>query len=122
MIIDFFARFVGQRFALPAFLVSAVIALSLLATLIIRLWPVDHTAERQAEQTTRSGQAVANAGAAAVAVVSTTAASEKAIDSAVNQTAKEIRNAQSPAAVRSAVVASLCKQDSHRLDPACRVR
>lgn len=82
----------------------------------------DRTAERQAEQTTRSGQAASQAGSAAVQIVATTAAGEAATDRDTAQTVGVIHEAPDADAVRRAVLDRLCKQDAHRLDAACRVR
>jgi len=82
----------------------------------------DRTAERQAEQTSRSGAAAAQAGAEAVQIVTSQAAGEAAADRDTAQTVGVIHEATDADAVRRAVLERLCKQDSHRLDPACRVR
>ena len=82
----------------------------------------DDAAQQQAAQTTRSGEAVANAAQAAIEVIGERAATEKTVDQATAIAVKGVEDAQDPDAVRAVVVASLCRQASHRLDPACAVR
>ena len=79
-------------------------------------------AVEQARQTTRSGEAISNAAAEAIADIGNTTANESVIDEAVANTQEGIANAQDPAAVRAAVVQRLCADPRHRLDPACRMR
>lgn len=75
----------------------------------------------QANQTSASGQAIANAAHDAVETVSNRSEAELAIDAATAQAKKEIKDAKNPAAVRAAVTRSLCQRAEYRLDPACRV-
>lgn len=82
----------------------------------------NNDAKQQAQQTTRSGEAVASAAADAVSTLEGRVADDKAIDAAVTNATQEIQNAQDADAVRATVVASLCKQNAHRNDPACRVQ
>lgn len=76
----------------------------------------------QAQQTTRSGEAFANAADDAVETVANRSEADLAIDAATAQAKKEIKDAKDPAAVRAAVVRSLCKRAEYRNDPACRVQ
>lgn len=119
MILTWFARLVGARLALPAFI---AVCLALLAGLAWLAWPKDRTAEAQAIQTTKSGEAIANAAAEAVNTVAERGAAEKAVDNTVTAIQEKITHAQSPDAVRNAVLDGLCQQQAYRDDPACKVR
>lgn len=79
-------------------------------------------AVRQAEQTTRSGEATADAAEVALNVLEGRTATDSEIDRAVGVAMMEIDNATDPAAVRTAVLDSLCGQPEYRDDPACPVR
>lgn len=76
----------------------------------------------QADQTNRSSEAIADAASDAVTMLEHRTATEDAIDQVVSQTVDEINGAQSPDAVRAAVLAGVCSQPSHRNDPACITR
>lgn len=116
-----FERFVTSRWWFPAIALFIGIVL-LIIILSVGSCGRDRTAERQAEQTTASGQAANAAGAAAVNTVATVAAGEAAVDTETRKTLEIINESSDPVAVRGAVLDRLCKQNSHRLDPACRVR
>jgi hypothetical protein len=121
---------------IPAFLVSrfgataakriffAIIVLFVLIVLIglAKCGGVDRTAERQAEQTTRSGDASANAASAAIDTIENRHDADTTGDAAVAATQGTIDNAQNPDDVRSAVLDGVCAKASHRNDPACPVR
>ena len=82
----------------------------------------DNGAGKQAEQTTRSGDAMSNAAANAIDTLQNRTATDDTINAATDNAMKEIGNAQSPDDVRSAVLAGVCASASHRSDPACRVQ
>ena len=82
----------------------------------------DNGAGKQAEQTTRSGDAMSNAAANAIDTLQNRTATDDSINAATDNAMKEIGNAQSPDDVRSAVLAGVCASASHRSDPACRVQ
>lgn len=117
----FIFRLANSRFHL---VIIAALILAVLLTIIIGVGSCgrDRTAEKQAEQTVASGQAASAAGANAVNVTNDVAASEAALDTSARATGEQIRNAKDADAIRRAVIDSLCKQDAHRFDPACRVR
>ena len=121
MIVAFIARIVGPKFAMPV-LIGLVALLLIGSGFGVARCSRDTTAERQAEQTNASGEAVANAAANAIAVIGKRAVTENDVDVAVGQIQEEIINAPDPDTIRSAVIAGLCQQDSHRLDPACKLR
>lgn len=113
---------VGARAAKPVLYVLAVlIALGLVFTLA-RCTRPDNAVVEQATQTTRSGEAIANAAGAAVLTIDNRAVTERDIDTATAVITENIDNAQNYDAVRAAVVAGVCRQASHRNDPACAMR
>jgi len=119
--IAFLAGIVGPKLARPALaLIIGLIVLSLFLT--VRACTRDTTAERQAEQTNASGDAIANAAADAIETIENRTVTEKAVDDAVAATTKDIADAPDPDHVRAAVLAGVCGQPSHRNDPACKVR
>jgi hypothetical protein len=83
---------------------------------------VDHTAERQVEQTTKSGQAITAAASDAIQIIGDRIVNDKTVDNAINDATKEINNAKNIDDVRRAVIDGVCQQKAHRFDPACRVR
>lgn len=74
---------------------------------------------KQAEQTTKSGEAIQAAASDAIDTIGDRVATEHNIDQAVTDAQRQIDTATDPETVRSIVVASVCKQASHRNDPAC---
>lgn len=114
-------KLLTSRWWYPA--IAAFVALILL-TIILAVGSCgrDRTAEKQAEQTAASGRAANAAGAAAVNTAASVAAGEAASDAETRRTMGEINESHDPDAVRNAVLDRVCKQDSHRLDPACRLR
>lgn len=78
-------------------------------------------ASKQAEQTTRSSDATAEAAAVALNALEGRTANEQEIDRAVGMAVMEIENATDPDAVRAAVLGSLCDTPEYR-DTACAVR
>jgi len=102
-------------------LIAGIIVL-LLATVILGVGSCGRRDTSQIEQSAASAEAANAAGAAAVNTAASVAADEIVSDARTRQTVKEIDNAETPDAVRSAVLGRLCGQETHRLDPACRVR
>jgi hypothetical protein len=102
-------------------LIAGIIML-LLVTIVIGVGSCGRRDTSQIEQSAASAEAANSAGAAAVNTAASVAADEIAADARTRQTIKEIDNAQTPDAVRSAVLDRLCGQETHLLDPACRVR
>lgn len=120
--LPFFVSIVGERAAKPFAIGSAIILIVGATLLLSHCLGGNHAAERQAEQTSASGSAIAAAGANAVETVTNRASSDRAADIATEQTNKEIANASDPDAQRRALLRRLCQKPSHRLDPACGVR
>jgi hypothetical protein len=122
MIPLFLIKLVGERAAKPVFFAFIVAFIAVVSFTLAKCTGGDDTAELQAEQTTRSGDAIANAAENAVEVVTKSAATDQTIDRSTAVAQKEIDNAQTPLAVRNAVLDGVCKQKSHRNDPACALR
>lgn len=119
--IRFITSIVGQRAAKPVLIVLTVVMVLIILIIVMRCTP-DRTVARQTEQTTASGEAIANAAQEAVQTITNRTATEQDIDRATAQAIKEIDHAESADTVRDAVIAGLCGQTSHRNDPACTVR
>lgn len=79
-------------------------------------------AAEQAKQTNRSGEAITAAASDAIETIGDRVATEKNIDDAVTDAQKDIADVQDPNVIRNIVIDGVCKQNSHRHDPACRVR
>lgn len=101
---------------------GAILAVLLAVILPLTMCHHDNTAEKQAEQTNRSGEAIAAAASGAIETIGNRTVTEQNVDNAVNVATENINNAQDATAVRNAVIAGVCGQSSHRHDPACRVR
>ncbi len=119
--IEFITRLGASRYWYPA--LGGVLALLLFGLIMtVKACGVDRTAERQAEQTTKSGQAITAAASDAIQIIGDRAASDKTIDAAVNDATKGIHDAKSVDDIRRAVIDGVCGQAAHRNDPACRMR
>lgn len=115
-------RIVGPKLARPvAFGLLAALVL-LMIFVVVRCQPRDTTAQQQAQQTTRSSDAIADAASGAIATIENRTITDADIDAATDAAVEDIANAQDPVAVRSAVLDRVCRQASHRNDPACAVR
>jgi hypothetical protein len=112
---------VGEK-AVKWVVIAFAAALLIGAILIVSRCSHDNTAERQSEQTSASGGAIANAAADAIETITNRTVTEGDIDAATATAQEEIENASDPDTVRGAVIAGVCGQASHRNDPACRVR
>ncbi|MCW2370205.1 hypothetical protein [Sphingobium sp. B11D3D] len=99
---------------------ALIVIVAVLATLTIAKCTggKDRTAA-QAQQTTRSAEAIANAAQAAIDQIGNQAATERAIETAIGQAQGEISNAQTVNDIRDHVLDRLCAKPSHRGDPAC---
>ena len=111
---------VGEKAAKPV--LCGAIALLGLAVLSVGYCSLRADSADQAEQTSRSGDAMANAAQGAVADIMTQTKAETAIDAATAATKEEIGDAQDPAAIRAAVARNVCLRPEYRSDPACAVR
>lgn len=120
MILTFLTGLVGPKFAKPA--LYALIVVTLLSTLAVGKCVLDNRAAKQAEQTTRSSDAIATAAEQAVATITNSSNREASVDEVVAQAAKEIDNAPTSSAARAAALNAVCVLPEYRLDPACAVR
>lgn len=82
----------------------------------------DDTPAVQAQQTTRSADAVSNAARDAIETIGNRTATDAVVDQATMDTVENINNAIDPFSVRDAVIAGVCRNPAHRNDPACAVR
>lgn len=105
----------------PLMIVGGVILLGLLIFGLGRCSKDDYEDDYRAQidQTTRSGDAAADAAETAVEILDGRTATEDAIDQVVEEAVKEIDAAANPDAVRTAVLAAVCNTPEHRNDPAC---
>ncbi len=102
----------------------AAIFLLLMVFGLVRACSGDTTRKEaaQADQTVKSGDAIANAAQDAVGTVMNRTEAERAIDAATTELKEEIGNAQNPADLRTAVARNVCVRAEYRNDPACAVR
>lgn len=109
-------------FNLPRWAIYAAIAVvALLALFALSQCNRDTTAADQAQQTTASSEAVADAAEVAIEVLENRTATEANIDRAVAAGTLEINNATDADAVRAAVLASVCPRAEFANDAACKV-
>ncbi len=115
------ASLVGEKFAKP--FTWIVLALLLIGGVFLlgRCSKDDYEDDYRAQidQTDRSSDAIADAAEGAIEMLEGRIATENAIDQVVSQTVEQIEGAQSPEAVRAAVLAGVCSRREHRNDPAC---
>ncbi len=111
---------INQRAArVVAFIAAAVIIL--IVILSVSKCGNDK-AVKQAEQTTRSSEAIADAASNAVGAVVKRTNAEKDIEAATAKAKEEIGNAASNAEIRAAVTNSVCLLPEYANDPTCKVR
>lgn len=113
-------RLVGVRWAKPA-LIGLAVVLVLAAVFALRSCGGNQAA-KQTEQTTRSGEAIANSAAGALGKYGAAVGNETTRAADVVQTNREISNATSRDAQRNAVLDRVCREKGHRNDPACKLR
>ena len=111
---------VGPRLARPVLYV--LLGLALVATLAVGKCVLDRRQVAQAEQTTRSADAIADAAQDAVATVTNRADTEQDIDAVVSAAAQEIDNAPNATAAHDAAMDAACMLAEYRNDPSCTVR
>lgn len=115
------ASIVGGRAARPVFLaIIALLALGLfgLAKCVSDKNDAD-AVQDQAEQTTRSSDAMADAAQNAVAVIVNEAKYDKTVDQVVTEAAREIDAAPTSSDARKAALRAVCGLPEYRGDPAC---
>lgn len=120
--ITFLAGIVGERAAKPVLIGLVVLLIFGVGFGLAKCTGGDDTAQRQAEQTTASGEAIADAAKDAVETITNRTVTEADIDRATDQAIRNIEHATDPDSVRDAVLDGVCGQPSHRNDPACKVR
>lgn len=120
-IITWLAGKVGANFAKPVFFAGCAILIAIIAFTLAKC-SEDHTAERQAEQTTKSGEAFANSATTAIEIIGNRTVTDATVDQAVADTQRNINDAENPDLLRGAVIDRVCRSPSHRSDPACAVR
>lgn len=113
---------VGERAAKPVFIGLVVLLIFGVGFGLAKCSGRDDTAQRQAEQTSASGDAIANAAQDAVQTITNRTVTDRDVDQATDEAMKDIGNAVDPDSVRDAVLDGVCGQASHRNDPACKVR
>lgn len=101
---------------------GAFVALLFGVTLLLTQCGGNDDAAKQAQQTSKSGAAINAAASDAVNTITNRNATEDTIDQGLAAATEAIHNAKDTDTVRNAVLDSVCKQASHRNDPACRVR
>jgi len=111
---------VGANAARIIMFVLIVILVLLVMVAMVRC--SHNSVDENIEHTAISADAMANAAMSAVATIENHQAAEVEADRAVAATQGNVTNAQSPDAIRSAVIDGVCRSASHRNDPACKVR
>lgn len=115
----FVARF-GERLGRILFVALVILAL-LLVFGIVRACA--HKSEApQAEQTTASGEAIANAAQDAISTIGNRTDAERAIDATVAEVKEDLGNATVPDDLRARVAPFVCLRPEYRNDPACTLR
>lgn len=114
------ASLVGSKPPKPV--LYGAIALLVIAILSIGYCSLRRGAAEQAEQTTKSSEALADAAENAVAMVVNANDREASVDAVVAQAEKEIDNAPNPAIRRAAALRAVCGLPEYRQDPACSVQ
>lgn len=99
--------------------VLTILACLLLFSALGLLARCDRTAQEQARQTNRSGDAINAAASQAVKSIGDRATTERTIDDATREATDIISEASNPVAIREGVLNAVCSQQSHRNDPAC---
>ncbi len=113
---------VGEKAAKPVFYGVLILLLVGAGFTLAKCIGGNPQAVKQAEQTSKSGDAIADAAKEAVDTLEGQQATEQNIDAAVAAAQREIENADDPDAIRAVVLRSVCGQASHRADPACQMR
>jgi hypothetical protein len=103
----------------PLLYIGAAVLLLGTVFMIGRCTGNDNELEAQVEQTTRSGEAYADAAEMAIDQIGAETATDAAIDAAVADTVGRIEGAQDAETLRNTVIQALCSMPSHRNDPAC---
>ena len=121
-VLTWLATIVGPKAAKPV-LIGVVILLLFGAGFTLAKCTGGNDGEaEQAEQTSRSSEAMANAAQNAIERIDNRTVTEDAIDAATANALEEINNASNPDDMRNAVLDGVCGQSSHRNDPACKMR
>ncbi|KKW93858.1 hypothetical protein [Sphingobium chungbukense] len=118
--IEMMASIVGPRAAKPV--LWALTAMLVLILLSVGYCSLRGGEREQAQQTTKSSEAIADAAKGAVSDISNQTKAETAIDAAVATVKEEVGYAVDPAAIHSAVARDVCVRREYRNDPACALR
>jgi len=113
------AGVVGQKWAKPVMWVLIVTAL--LSTLGIAKCTYDNRVAEQAKQTERSSEAISDAAADAIAVVTNRADADADIDNVVSAAAKEIDDAPNATVAYDAALRAACLLPAYNRDPSCQL-
>lgn len=119
MAIPLIGPLLATKFGKPIAIIGGIALLLGLVFLLGRCSGDNDDVAAQVEQTTASSEAIADAAEHAIETIGERTATDAAIDQAVEDAVQEIENAESPDAVRAAVVNGLCRSSAHRNDPAC---
>ncbi len=111
---------VGEKAAKPVFFALMAVILLGGGFIVAKCTGGNRQAEKQAEQTNRSGEAISAAASDAIGTITGRTVTDKTVDDAVDQAAKDIGNAEDADTIRNIVIASVCADPSHRNDPACK--
>ena len=122
MILHFFARLVGAKFALPAAFASAFTVGLLVLALVLIIIPDDSDEKDQVDQTTASAEAVSKSAAEAIKAIEAQGELSDSVNEAVKNVSEVIDDAENPDAVRDAVIGGLCARAFFSDDPACQLR
>jgi hypothetical protein len=108
---------VGPKLAKPVLIIVSIIAIVLAFNVARCAW--QNQAVRQAKQTTRSGEAIADAAQSAVATITNATARDASIDSVVAGAVLEIDAAATQEEKRAAAFNAVCALPEYAGDPKC---
>lgn len=113
---------IGAKAARVVMIVGIVLLAAFIAFVFGRCSDRSGDIEEQIKQSNSSTEAYGDAVENAANRIGDRTATDRDIDNAVEQVKDKIGNAKDPAAVRDAVIDSLCRKPSHRDDPACAMQ
>lgn len=116
--ISFLGGIVGPKTVKPLLIVLGVILIVSALGVARCVWKGE--AARQAQQTTRSGEALTEAAEGAVEAITNAQGREVAIDTLVAGAALEIDAAGTPQEKRAAAINAVCQLPEYAGDPQCR--
>lgn len=116
-LITWLGGIVGPKLAKPVLIVVAVVAMILAFNVARCAW--QNQAVQQAKQTTRSGEAIADAAQNAVATITNATERDASIDSVVAGAVLEIEAAGTQEEKRAAAFNAVCALPEYAGDPKC---